>query len=65
VKIITRVEHASSLGSQLDAQRISERLRADIERELQASSNSEQLLDPEQRRAALERAVRRLAGAML
>jgi len=65
VRIITRVEPSSSLRSHLDALRISERLRADIEHELQASIASEQLLDPEQRRAALERAVRRLAGAML
>jgi hypothetical protein len=64
VKIVTRV-FQSSLSSHLDAVRISARLRADIERELQASATSEQLLDPEQRRAALERAVRRLAGAML
>ncbi|HJZ42694.1 MAG TPA: hypothetical protein VJ233_03140 [Hyphomicrobiaceae bacterium] len=65
MRIITRVEPASSLRSHLDALRISERLRADIEHELQASIASEQLLDPEQRRAALERAVQRLAGAML
>ncbi len=65
MRIITRVEPSSSLRSHLDALRISERLRADIEHELQASIASEQLLDPEQRRAALERAVRRLAGAML
>jgi hypothetical protein len=58
VKIVTRV-FQSSLSSHLDAVRISARLRADIERELQASATSEQ------RRAALERAVRRLAGAML
>jgi hypothetical protein len=59
------VEHSSSLRSHLDALRISERLKADIERELQASIASEQVLDPDQRRAALERAVRRLAGALL
>jgi hypothetical protein len=65
VRIIARIEHSSSLRSHLDAMRLSERLRADIERELQASLASEQLLDPEQRRAALERAVRRLAGMPL
>jgi hypothetical protein len=65
VRISTRTERVSSLGSHLDAQRISERLRADIERELQASLASEQVLDPDQRRAAFERAVRRLAGLPL
>jgi hypothetical protein len=64
VKIVVRVDNAS-LSSRLDTQRILERLRADIERELQASRASEQLLDPEQRRAAVERAVRRLAGMPL
>jgi hypothetical protein len=59
------VEHSSSLRSHLDALRIAERLKADIERELQASIASEQVLDPDQRRAAVERAVRRLAGMPL
>ena len=64
MKIASRIA-SGSLSSRLDAERISARLRADIERELQASVTSEQLLDPDQRRAAVERAVRRLAGVPL
>jgi hypothetical protein len=64
VKILANVR-VGSRNSRLDAEQIAAQLRADIERELQASLASEQRLDPEERRAAVERAVRRLAGIMI
>lgn len=53
------------LRDRLEAQRINERLRSELERELQTIAASGQPLDPEIRRDALERAVRRLWGGTI
>ena len=59
VRIIDR------LRDRLDVQRIHERLRSEVERELQTVSASGLPVDPEVRRDALERAVRRLWGGTI
>jgi hypothetical protein len=63
VKVNVRI--IDRLRDRLEAQRINERLRSEIERELQATTASGQPIDPETRRDALERAVRRLWGGTI
>ncbi|KAB2910821.1 MAG: hypothetical protein F9K29_24020 [Hyphomicrobiaceae bacterium] len=63
MKVTVTVDGAARLGA--EASRIAAQLRAEVERELQASAASGQPLDAEARRDALERSVRRLWGATL
>ena len=59
MKLSVTIEGLASLP-RFDAARLTSRLRAELERELQLSAVAE--LDPEQRRDALERALRRVHG---
>jgi hypothetical protein len=57
--------NSDSLRERLLAERIRARLRADLERELQPVAVGGETPDPDVRRDALERAVRRVWGATL
>jgi hypothetical protein len=63
VKIKVRV--IDRLSDRIATQRVNDRLRSEIERELQTVSASGLPIDPEIRRDALERAVRRLWGGTI
>ncbi|HWB46505.1 MAG TPA: hypothetical protein VG900_13770 [Hyphomicrobiaceae bacterium] len=63
MKIKVRV--IDRLSDRIATQRVNDRLRSEIERELQTVSASGLPIDPEIRRDALERAVRRLWGGTI
>jgi hypothetical protein len=66
VKLNARIGGNFSARAARDlAERVPQRLQQELEEELQSVSASGQAADPETRRDALERAVRRVWGAPL
>lgn len=64
MKLSVTVEGLAALP-RFDAARLTERLRAEVERELQATATTGTALDAAAHRAALERVLRRMGASTL